>query len=169
LSEQEKISKEADTKLRTEPLHYALVDLATATGLRPIIGTLPPSTALTLFAENTPQKLAMHGPWLVNLSKSPETKEGLDRLGNRVAWGYYINSTFEIVSLRQSLRKFNVVQLGNARKEVMFRYWDPRVMRTFLDISTRNQRDKFFELITSIDIDSKSFDTRGETGAQQTR
>ena len=167
MSEQERKGKNSGTKLRTESLHYALIDLATATELRSIIGKVPPSKALTLFAENTPSKLSMYGPWLVNLSKSPETQEALKTFGDGVAWGYYINSTFEIVSLRQSLRKFNVVLLGDARKEVMFRYWDPRVMRAFLDVATLSQRNKFFELIDWIDIGSRSYDARGELGTQE--
>jgi hypothetical protein len=142
---------------KTEPFRYAVIDLAIAKGLRTGIAGLLPTAAEPLLAHKFPQDLLMVGPWLVRLSKAPAIKETLSEMAADVPWGYYVHSTFDIVSLRHSLRRFNLVQIPSVEREVLFRYWDPRVMRVFLDIATRKQRAKMFELIDQIEAADGSF------------
>jgi len=147
---------------RTEPFRYAVIDLATAEALRQYVDQLPQPTAMSLFAPSQSRALLRVGPWLIRLSKAPEIEAILKQFGDHVAWGFYVHSTFDIVSLRQSLRHFNLVRLRPGQKEVLFRYWDPRVMRVFLDVATRDQSARLFELIDRIEIGSVGFDARGQ-------
>lgn len=143
--------------LRTTPFLYAVIDLATAKEIRPLIDRQVGSTAVTLFAQDQPRALLHVGPWLVRLSKAPEIASALSQYDRHVAWGYYVHSTFDILSLRKSLRYFNLAQIPPDRKEVLFRYWDPRVMRLFLEVASQHQRQRLFELIEQIDIGSSSY------------
>ena len=130
---------------------YALVDLASAPPLRPIIPKLRSAIAEPLFARTMPLEVLQVGPWLVNLSEVPEVESMIVGFGIEVPWGYYLHSMFDLVSLRQSLRKFNLAQLAGTSREMLFRYWDPRVIRIFLDGATPVQRHRFLEWIEMIE------------------
>lgn len=147
----------ASAQLKSEPFCYAVVDLASAQQLRPVIADQLPSVAEPLFAREFPRALLQVGPWLVRLSKAPEVERMLVEMGADLPWGYYVHSTFDIVSLRQSLRRFNLARLPDTQKEVLFRYWDPRVMRVFLDVATREQYRRLFELIEKLESPDGAF------------
>lgn len=130
---------------------YALVDLASAAPLRPVIPKLRSSVAEPLFARSQPLQLLEVGPWLVDLSEAPEVEAALAGFGPDYPWGYYVHSKVDMISLRQSLRKFNLAQLAGTSKEMLFRYWDPRVLRIFLDGATPVQRGRFLEWIERVE------------------
>lgn len=144
--------------LDVEPFQYAVIDLAVAETLQEDILGLLPSAAEPLLARKYPQELLRVGPWLVRLSKAADVQHALTEMAADVPWGYYVYSTFDIVSLRHSLRRFNLVRVPGIEREVLFRYWDPRVMQVFLDTATPQQRAKLFELIDQIKAGDGSFD-----------
>jgi len=152
---------EPANKVDAKPFCYAVVDLATAEALRPMVDREHQSIATSLFSYSQPRALLQVGPYLVRLSKVPEIEVFLKNYGENVAWGYYIHSTFDISSLRQSLRYFNLVRLRSNRKEVLFRYWDPRVIEVFFNVATPRQKKRFFDLIERVVIGSKCFDVHG--------
>ena len=130
---------------------YAVIDLASAPTLRPAIPRLLSSIAEPLLARTMPLQLLQVGPWLVHLADAPEVAAALAALGPAAPWGYYLHAKVDIVSLRQALRKFNLAQLPDAQREVLFRYWDPRVLRIFLDHATPVQRGRFLEWIDRVE------------------
>ncbi|MDU8913463.1 DUF4123 domain-containing protein [Aestuariicoccus sp. MJ-SS9] len=95
-----------------------------------------------------PPRPARGRPWLVHLAEAPDVAQTLEELEPGVPWGYYVNSRADIAALRQSLRRFNLAQLPDGKKEVLFRYWDPPIMRVFMEIATPDQRAR---LIAKID------------------
>jgi hypothetical protein len=151
-------STQADTTLSTAPFRYAVIDLASATEIRPLIARLRPSAAEPLFARTFAQELLDVGPWVVRLSKAPEVESMLANMSFDIPWGYYVHTTVDIISLRQSLRRFNLARIPDSSKAVLFRYWDPRVMRVFLDVASREQRKRLFEWIDRIEAADGSFD-----------
>ena len=136
----------------TDPgtFRYAVIDLASAPSLRPTVPRLLSSIAEPLLARTMPLQLLQVGPWLVHLADAPEVATTLSTLGTS-PWGYYLHSKVDIVSLRQALRKFNLAQLPDIPREVLFRYWDPRVLRIFLDHATPVQRARFLEWIDHVE------------------
>jgi len=152
-------SEDAST---VQSFRYAVIDLAVADQMRPkVLGRLR-TEAETLFARNASRKVLEVGPWLVRLSQAPDIQRSLDALDPELPWGYYVYAAIDIVSLRQTLRRFNLVRLPEDGQEVLFRYWDPRVMRVFLQVANRDQRDKLFEFIDRIEAPDGSFDHRVE-------
>ena len=130
---------------------YAVIDLASAPSLRPVLPRLLSAVAEPLLARSMPLLLLQVGPWLVHLADAPEVAATLTTLGPATPWGYYLLSRVDIVSLRQALRKFNLAQLPDTKREVLFRYWDPRVLRIFLDHATPVQRGRFLEWIDRVE------------------
>lgn len=129
------------------PHRFAVIDLAIAEGLRrPVMG-LPRASAMPLFAWKMATAVLEVGPWLVRLADTREIDTALAVLGAERPWGYFVDSRETIVSLRQSLRRFNMATVPGAAKPVLFRYWDPRVMETFLRVATPEQREKLFDRI----------------------
>ena len=129
---------------------YAVVDLASAVSLRPVVPRLLSAIAEPLLDRSMPLHLLEVGPWLVLLDDAPEVDRTLAGYGTGVPWGYYLHAQVDLLSLRQSLRKFNLAQLPDRPKPVLFRYWDPRVLRIFLDRTSATQRGQFMSWIDSI-------------------
>lgn len=84
-----------------EPFRYAVIDLAVAEGLRPVIVRLLPSVAEPLFARTFARELLEVGPWLVRLSKTPQVERALAEMAPDMPSGYYAHSMVDIISLRQ--------------------------------------------------------------------
>ena len=130
---------------------YAVVDLAAAPALAPhVMGRLS-QEAQTLFAPNMHVNILRVGPWLARLERVPELEAAIDALPPDTPWGYVLETSIDIVSLRRALRRYNYVRVPNQPKPVLFRYWDPRVMKTFISVATREQRDVLFEFINRIE------------------
>lgn len=129
---------------------YAVVDLASAVSLRSVVPRLLSAVAEPLLDRSMALQLLQVGPWLVLLDDAPEVDRTLAAYGPQVPWGYYLNAQVDLLSLRQSLRKFNMAKLPDRPKQVLFRYWDPRVLRIFLDRTSAAQRRQFMAWIDSI-------------------
>lgn len=143
---------------------YAVVDLAAATSLRSaVLGKLR-TVAEPLLARNAPIQVLEVGPWIVRLSKAEDIARALGTVGPDSPWGYYVYTSVDIVSLRQTLRRFNLVGLPGSPKPVLFRYWDPRVMRSFLEIASRSQRRSLFDFIDRVQALDGSFDAQATDG-----
>lgn len=146
---------------------YVVIDLASAVALRPAVPRLLSSVAEPLLARNLPAQLLEVAPWLVDLSQAPEVAETLQTMGTRVPRGYYLVARIDLLSLRQALRKFNLAKLPDRKREVLFRYWDPRVLPTFLDHCTQAQRMRFMEWIDRVEFADGSRRERADEGAER--
>ncbi len=145
---------EPQTKARRSAIpafRYAVVDLASAPTLRAVVLKLLPSVAEPLFARNSAAQVLEVGPWLIQLSDAPEVDRTIADLGPTVPWGYFLHSSIDILSLRQSLRKFNLAQVDGHPRPMLFRYWDPRVLRSFLNHTSPAQRARFLEWIDLVE------------------
>lgn len=130
---------------------YAVVDLASAPTLRPVVPKLLSAAAEPLFARHFAFALLEVGPWIVHVSAAPAVQQILTSLPTGTPWGYYVHADIDIVSLRQALRKFNLAKVDGLAREVLFRYWDPRVLRLFLTHASSVQRGRFMEWMGHIE------------------
>jgi hypothetical protein len=141
-------------------IRYAVVDLASAPALAEAVASLRPPQAETLFLPEMPARLLQAGPWLVDLGRTPEVAAALAGLGPRVPWGYYLHADVDLMWLRLGLRKFYLACMPGFARPVLFRYWDPRVLRDFMAVATSAQRRQFMEWILRIEAADGSFDFR---------
>ena len=87
--------------------------------------------------------IAEVAPYVVMLpKKSPEVRRlGEDAWGN--AWGVFLASRSSIDVLRRHLRIFLTV-MTEKKKKLLFRYYDPRVLRPYLPSCTPAELQTFF-------------------------
>jgi pSer/pThr/pTyr-binding forkhead associated (FHA) protein len=89
------------------------------------------------------QELAPFGPWLVQLPYGAAALGELVRDGWGKSWGVYLTCDLGMAEVRRHLRKFLVAKLPDGR-QVFFRYYDPRVLRTYLPTCMPDEMASFF-------------------------
>lgn len=124
-----------------QPL-YALLDAA----IEPeVLKVLFESKEQYLSLYEGPQgaQLTHFAPYVVRLPKESSLLEVLVEKGWGKSWGGYLTSREQLETLRQHFRHFLMVQMPD-RKQVYFRFYDPRVLRVFLPTCTADEVKQFF-------------------------
>jgi hypothetical protein len=86
--------------------------------------------------------LARAAPYLVQLRReAPLARELVTRWGD--AWGIYLRSSAGLSALHRHFRRFLRVKDENG-KNLIFRYYDPRVLRPYLPTCTEAELDYVF-------------------------
>ncbi len=78
------------------------------------------------------------------------------------AWGFFATSKSELQSLRNHFRRFLLV-VGPDENELYFRFYDPRVLRPFLESSDASKLKQFFGPIDAcftVNSDQEVFELR---------
>jgi Domain of unknown function (DUF4123)/FHA domain len=139
--------------------HQALDVLRNQEGLYAVLDTARSERILTLLHESVedhrslyegPQGTALAdvAPYLVHLPKGSNLLECLVQEGWGIHWGIYITSTSSLLETRRHLRKFLMVDLEGNEGRFYFRFYDPRVLQTFLATIVPSQQAEFFGPIT---------------------
>ena len=98
--------------------------------------------------------LAAYGPYLVEMQKGGKLMPFLIKVGWGKSWGVFLSTQMAFVDARRHLRHFLMVDIEGG-KRVLFRFYDPRVMRTFIPTCTAEQRIEFFGKIENIYVESE--------------
>ena len=96
----------------------------------------------SLYEGGRGDELAAFGPWLVRIQSNAPLLEELVRDGWGNSWGVYLTCDRPLVEVRKHLRQFLLVKLPDGR-QVYFRYYDPRVLRTYLPTCTSSEVREF--------------------------
>lgn len=89
-------------------------------------------------------------PYLVHLQSNSWLLERLVIEGWMDAWGIYVESHANFDALRRHLRQFLMVDAEGESHRLFFRFYDPRVLRTFAEIITTNQRTELFRSLDAL-------------------
>lgn len=89
------------------------------------------------------QELAPYGPWLVRLQSTAPLLQDLIREGWGNSWGVFLTADLSLAEVRKHLRKFLMAKLPDGR-QVYFRYYDPRVLRTYIPTCNPEEITSFF-------------------------
>ena len=100
-----------------------------------------------LYSGNLPIELRYVAPYLLELPYNSKTARELIDLAWGNSWGVFL-SIEDMSKLRPHLRKFLKVKDESGNK-LIFRYYDPRVLRVFLPICTNEQLKEIFGPIES--------------------
>jgi hypothetical protein len=122
---------------------YVILDGARDPAIHAALEKLnPPRTCL--FAGELPVGLEAAAPWLVDVEDAP--RECVTWLVDEV-WGtsagVWVVGDGSFGEVRKQLRRFLRVR-GPSNGRMLFRYYDPRVLRLFLPLATPAQRDLLF-------------------------
>src|SRR4051812_19633565 len=87
--------------------------------------------------------IATVAPYLVRLEAEDKFSERVLTEGWGVHWGIFVQAQATLRALRDHFRQFHMVELPDQRT-VLFRYYDPRVLRTFLPVCNAAELTTFF-------------------------
>jgi hypothetical protein len=123
---------------------FAVVDTARDRRLYDLVHTaLGP---VCLFAGQLAPAIRETAPYLVPLYDAEELLAAWRKEGRGKNWGIFLRSSKETPRIRKHLRKFLLAKLPDGR-QVLFRWWDPRVFRIYLPMcNSDNLRDWFEEI-----------------------
>jgi hypothetical protein len=96
-----------------------------------------------LFAGSLSIPLQRNAPYLVQLEHDDRATIRMIEEGFGQSWGIFIRADVGIKTLRRHLRTMIRVQGPNG-KYMMFRYWDPRVLRVYLPTCLPDEVHRFF-------------------------
>lgn len=89
-------------------------------------------------------------PYLVRLEQGSHLLGALVGEGWGRRWGFYATCRAPLRELRRHLRRLLVVRNEETRKRMYFRFYDPAVLRVFVEASTLLQRSELFGPMSAI-------------------
>lgn len=114
-----------------------------------------------LFAGPLSPEIEVAGPYLVQLRYEDEKTRKFLSLAWQNSWGLFLESDAGKESLRRHLRTFLLVRDYEGHL-LMFRYYDPRVMRVYLPTCTNDELKTVFGPINRFLIESSEAGTLEE-------
>jgi hypothetical protein len=97
---------------------------------------------LCLYAGKLPRELELVAPHVVELLPGHRLLDRLFGEGWGQSWGVFVHID-DPTALRRHLRRFLKVRDESGRR-LLFRYYDPRVLRAFLPTCTADELSQFF-------------------------
>ena len=104
------------------------------------------------------ERLAAAAPYLVSLPPRSSFLETLIRDGWGKSWGVYLTCDRPFAEVRKHLRRFLTVELEGGKK-VLFRFYDPRVMRIFLPTCKPEEIKQFFGPVRAFSMEGDGPET----------
>ena len=136
---------------------YMLVDAARAKPIHPRLLALDRVTQTrSLYQGDIGVNLGHLSPWLVTITEHPDIA-WLAETGFGQSWGLFVVSDVAFEDVRRHLRKFNLVQRPDGR-QLVFRFYDPRVMRGFLPVCGPEELRQFFGPIQAFLVETAEAD-----------
>ncbi len=136
-----------------QPL-YAILDAARD----PLILALVLQSELkyqSLYEGAKGEQLMAAAPYLVELPPDTPFLNKLIDQGWGNSWGVYLTSSASFEDIRKNFRRFLMVETPE-KKQVYFRYYDPRVLRVFLPTCTPDEATQFFGPVQSFFVEDKT-------------
>jgi hypothetical protein len=72
------------------------------------------------------------------------------------SWGVYLTCEKPFEEVRKHLRHYLTVELEGEKKRVLFRFYDPRVLRVFLPTCTPEDASEFFGPIRKFGLEGEA-------------
>ncbi len=106
-----------------------------------------------LYRGNLPAELAEVAPHLFHLRAGHDYADIYFRLGWRNAWGILLATTADQPLLYRHLR--TLLRVRSEKKTLVFRYYDPRILRQYLPTCTPMELERFFGPISSLVVEAE--------------
>lgn len=102
-----------------------------------------PEQKQSLYEGPEASRLSFVAPYLSAFTKDSPSLEKLVREGWGKAWGIYLTCGRPFDEVRRHLRHFLKVKVEGKPRELLFRFYDPRVLRVFLPTCTPGEAQEF--------------------------
>ena len=121
---------------------FALVDGAADPAIEPMVREC--RVAACLLSGRLAPDLAAASPWLVRVDPREPLLDAWQNRGQGRSWGLLIESALDLAGLRKLLRTFLQARLPDG-EVVMFRFYDPRVFRSYIASAPPPQVARWFD------------------------
>ena len=111
-----------------------------------------------LYTGELDAELVQAAPYLVKLERGHAFTDALVRNGWGDSWGIFLRASVPFKQVRRHLRTFLMVY-DPSIKPMYFRYYDPRVLRTFLPTCDREQLTTMFGPVQCYLLEDKDRNT----------
>ena len=108
-----------------------------------------------LYSGDLPWQMQMTAPYLVQLDREDRFTRYVIANGWGNSWGTFLRTEVGIKQLRRHLKQFLRVR-DRAGRRLIFRYYDPRVLRAYLPTCTPEELDTFFGPVSSFVMEGES-------------
>lgn len=109
----------------------------------------------SLYEGEQGRNLVPFGPYLAEIQKGGKLMPFLVKVGWGKSWGVFLGTNLEFGEARKHLRHFLMADIEGGQK-VIFRFYDPRVMRVFIPTCNAEQRKEFFGKIQHFLVESEA-------------
>ena len=123
---------------------YAVIDGASVPELQDKLFELQPEYFCLYRGELEPD-IAEIAPYIIRIVPNTPLCDWVLEEGWGKHWGIFVQSKYSLAEMRKHLRKFLTVY-DEAGNPLLFRFYDPRVLRTFLPTCTNEELKDFFGL-----------------------
>ncbi len=96
-----------------------------------------------LYEGRIPREIAEVAPYLVKLRRDHRFTEQLLESGWGRSWGVFASAPADFETMRRHFRRFLRVE-DESNKKLIFRWYDPRVLRVYLPTCTERELDMLF-------------------------
>ncbi|WP_395344295.1 DUF4123 domain-containing protein [Ningiella sp. W23] len=132
-----------------DSLHiYAVVDGAACPELRFQIHEFKPQSTCLWSGKLAPD-IEEVAPYLVLLERDSELTDWMLKNGCANFWNIFVASSLVLKDMRKQIRKLLLVRSPSG-KSMVFRFFDPRVLETFLPLCDEAQLQMFFSGIQKV-------------------
>ncbi len=132
---------------------FGVIDLASAVALRSKVVRLEPPNGCSLLDATTYLDVVPVGPWLIDLDRCSDLRRIWVKQVRNKELGYTITTSLDLADLRRHLRKFALAEVEGQPKPVLFRYFDARIIRTFLfEIFSPEERQNFLGPMHGLEV-----------------
>ncbi len=121
---------------------YAIVDAARTRRVLRLVKDCGERAAI-LYEGRIAPEIAEVAPYLIPAERGSGVAEDVAAAGWGDAWGVFCNTRATPDELRRHLRKFLTVRTETGKK-LLFRFYDPRVLRAYLPTCTPAELQAFF-------------------------
>jgi len=108
-----------------------------------------------LYSGDLPWQMQMTAPYLVQLDREDRFTRYIVANGWGASWGVFLRTETGIKQLRRHLRQFLRVR-DEAGKRLIFRYYDPRVLRVYLPTCTPAELETFFGPVSAFVMEGEN-------------
>jgi hypothetical protein len=136
---------------------FAVLDGASVPGLLDKLDQWKPEF-VCLYRGELKDDLAAVAPYLVRLEPESEMTEWILSKGWGNHWGIFAIAEADLQAMRQHFRKLLTVY-DEKGKPLLFRYYDPRVLRVYLPTCNGNELETVLGPVASYLVESESSDT----------
>ena len=133
---------------------YAVLDGASIPDLRVKLFEMRPEYVCLYRGELEPD-IAEVAPYLVRMVMGTEFSNWILKEGWGNHWGIFAQSRYSLTEVRKHFRSFLTVH-DESGKPMLFRFYDPRVFRTFLLTCNNEELKKFFGIIMNFALEDEN-------------